>query len=423
MHISILERRKMKAAALGLVLTAPIAGFESVSKAAIINPTDVVVEQVGTGSAALTNASAAVYLDIYTPSVGAGNVVTLSPEATPQIALPSASSSSGLASNPLTTSGTATSEGEITISPDGSTVLVPGYSANAGITGVASSNSTTTPREIGLVSTATGSIDTSTTTTAFNGNNIRSAVLVNGTTLYAAGATTPGITSLTVDATNGAGVQLENTVTNLRQLQLVSGTLYGSDSSGNTVHLGSVTGFNGTANSGTYAELPGTSANNAASPTGTGIASPYGFAFADGGSTLYVADQASNGNNGAGTGVIEKFTLSAGSWVLDGSVPVGNTVTGLSVESLTGPGGAFDAIFATTPGEIYEISDAGGSSASLNGDTLNPVEAVGTNEAFRGVATEPATSAVPEPATASVLLLGATALLGRRRRRLQLCGC
>jgi hypothetical protein len=425
MHISILERRKMKAAALGLALTSPIAGFESVSKSAIINTSDVVVEQVGNGSAALGNGSAAVFLDIYTPTVAAGNVVTLTPESTPQIALPSASSVNGAASNPLTASGTASSEGEITISADGSTVLVPGYSANAGVTGIASSNSTTYPREVGLVSTATGAIDTSTTTTAFNGNNIRSAVLVNSTTLYAAGATSPGITAFTVDGnatTNGAGVQLQNTVTNLRQLQLFGGTLYASDSSGSAVHLGSVTGFNGTANSATYAELPGTSANNAASPTGTGIASPYGFAFADGGATLYVADQASNGNNGAGAGVIEKFSLTGGTYVLDGSVAIGNTVTGVSVESLTGPSGTFDAIFATTPGEIYEISDASGVGGSLNGATLNSLVAVGTNQAFRGIATEPGAT-VPEPTAASVLVLGTTGLLARRRRNLKRRGC
>jgi hypothetical protein len=428
MHVSILERRKMKAAALALALTAPIAGFEGMTNAAVINTGDIIVDQVGNGASALANTGTAVSLVIYTPTVSANGSVVLSAETSVPggtIALPTAASVNGLASNPLVQSGTASSEGEITISPDGSAIVVAGYAApvGAGANGVvgntssiAGSNSTVVNRVFGLVYTANGTVDTSTTTTAFNSNNPRSGVLYNGT-IYAGGATSPGITALTVDANatvNGAGTQLQNTVTNFRQLEVFNGTLYASDSSGNALRLASITGFNGTANSATAAELAGLSANNAATPTGTEVFAPYGFAFAEGGSTLYIADQGSNGNNGAGTGVIEKFVLSNGTYTADGSVAAFNTITGLTTEQLTGTNGTFDAVFATTPTGIYEISDTGG---SLSSDTLNLAVSAPTNDAFRGITADAPPSAVPEPALLSSLLIAGIAGLGRRNPR------
>ena len=422
MQMSILQRRKAKAAALVAALTAPIAGFEGIAQAQnVVNPGDVVVEQVGNGSAALTNASTAVFLDLFTPVVNlSNNAVTLSPETTAQIALPTTSGGVGLAANPLTTSGTATSEGEISVSPDGSTIVVSGYDANAGSgTSISASNSTTTPREVGLVSVASGAIDTSTTTTAFNANNIRSSVLLNSTTIYAAGATSPGLTQLTVDAnatTNGIGTELQSTVVNIRSVMAYNGNVYASDSSGSAVNVFQITGYNGTANSGAAAQLSGLSVSNNATQNTSGykIFAPYTFAFANSGSTLYVADQGGNGNNASGTGVVEKFTLIGSTYTAAGFVAVGTSnVTGVTVDPVQGSGGTFNAIFVTTPSNVYEISDT---SSSLTGDTLNTEETVGTNEAYRGIAADIAT---PEPTSVSAFVLaGGAGLLRRRRHRL-----
>src|SRR5947207_15983523 len=67
---------------------------------AAFRPGDLVIYRVGTGAAALTSASTPVFLDEYTTS---GSLVQ-------SIALPT-SSGSGSTPNPLTSSGTATSEG------------------------------------------------------------------------------------------------------------------------------------------------------------------------------------------------------------------------------------------------------------------------------------------------------------------------
>jgi hypothetical protein len=75
---------------------------------AAFTPGDIVVYQVGTGAAALTSAATATFLDEYSPT---GTLVQ-------SIPLPTAVSGSQL---PLTNSGTATSEGQLSLSVNGST--------------------------------------------------------------------------------------------------------------------------------------------------------------------------------------------------------------------------------------------------------------------------------------------------------------
>ena len=77
------------------------------------NAGDFVVYRVGDGSAALSNAATAVFLDEYTPT---GMLVQ-------SVAAPSASG------NSLTASGTATSEGELNVSSNGQYLTLTGYNA------------------------------------------------------------------------------------------------------------------------------------------------------------------------------------------------------------------------------------------------------------------------------------------------------
>jgi hypothetical protein len=98
---------------------------------AAFTPGDVVVYRTGTGSAALSSASTAVFLDEYTPS---GTLVQ-------SIALPTTTSGSN---NPLTASGSATSEGELTLSSNGQNLLLTGYDATTGVASIASTNASMT---------------------------------------------------------------------------------------------------------------------------------------------------------------------------------------------------------------------------------------------------------------------------------------
>src|SRR5262249_8143322 len=136
---------------------------------------DLLVYQVGTGGTqygstgsggSTSGVSAGIYLVEYSP---AGVPIQT-------IAVPTTVSSSL----------TATTEGQISLSADGHSVSFAGYQAAAGIANIASTDTSTTPRVLGIVSAA-GVVDVSTTTTAYNQGNLRDVVSVDGKEFYTAG--------------------------------------------------------------------------------------------------------------------------------------------------------------------------------------------------------------------------------------------
>ncbi len=131
--------------------------------------------------------------------------------------------------NPLTASGTATSEGGLTLSSNG-LLVVPGYDSPTGTASIAGSATTAVPREVGLVDLSSN-INDSTTTTAFSANNIRSAVS-DGTNVWMAGANT-GVVVQAIGG-SGAGTVVSSTVTNLRDVEISGGQLYVGTGSGAT---------------------------------------------------------------------------------------------------------------------------------------------------------------------------------------------
>ena len=107
--------------------------------------------------------------------------------------------------NFLAPSGTATSEARPTLSADGRFLIVTGYNATIGTTGVVGTRSAATARVIGRVNwrllTANGAIDTTTALTdAYDSNNIRSAASLDGTGFY-----TAGTNLASVDTTGATG--------------------------------------------------------------------------------------------------------------------------------------------------------------------------------------------------------------------------
>src|SRR5262245_57447926 len=135
---------------------------------AAFTPGNLVIYRVGTGSGALSSAATAVFLDEYTPT---GTLVQ-------SIALPT--TGTGL----LTASGSATSEGLLNRSTDGHFLLVTGYNATPGTSSVAGGSDLRVVDSVG----ANGTIASVTTTSAFSGNNIRSAISVDNTDIWMAGA-------------------------------------------------------------------------------------------------------------------------------------------------------------------------------------------------------------------------------------------
>ncbi|MBI1189499.1 MAG: hypothetical protein GC200_02300 [Tepidisphaera sp.] len=359
--------------------------------AALITPGNVVVYRIGDTTNALSSAGTAVFVDEYTP---AGALVQ-------SIAMPTSGT------NAFVASGTATSEGLLTVSPDGRYVTVTGYNANVGTASITGTASATVNRIVAVIDTTTGAATYTKISDAFNTNNIRSAV-TDGTNLWVTGANS-GVRYTTVGSAAGTTTQLSTTTTNLRQVNIFDGQLYITSSSGTTRTATVGTGLpTGTGN--TIANLPGTPSSG----------SPYAFFFADlssavaGVDTLYVADDTS------ATGGLLKYSLVGGSWVSNGTVGVGSdayrgltaSVDSSGVVTLFATRGGGSA--AAGGGSLVTLTDSSGYNGAFAGTpTVLASALTGTsaNTSFRGV------GYIPVPTPGSIALLGLGGLVAARRRR------
>lgn len=300
-----------------------------------ITPGNLVVTRVGDGTAALSNAATAVFLEEYTKS---GALVQT-------IAMPTAPAGGNFA---MTWSGTATSEGAITQSVDGRYLLLVGYNAAPGTPSVATTASAATARIIGRVALG-GAIDTTTALSdAYTGSNIRSACSTDGSVFWTAGASSVtgggGMRYSLLGATTSTSLTVVN---NTRVTGIFAGQLYCSSASGTLQGVGAVGVGTPTTTGQTITSLPGF-------PTASGP-SAYDFEFADA-NTLYVADDRTNGNGG-----IQKWTLVGGTWTLQYTLA---PATNIGCRSLSiDVEGGLATIFATaTNNQVVRVVDAGAGS-------------------------------------------------------------
>ena len=328
---------------------------------------NLVVYRVGDGGSNLVNTGSPVYLDEYTTN---GVLVQ-------SLAMPT---NAAAGNYPLIASGTATSEGMLTRSTNGHSLVLAGYGTTlGGGTSLAGTSATNVPRVVGVVG-YNGTVDTTTALRDFaDQNNPRSAVTTDGSNIWVAGAT-DGLRYATRGGTNST--QLLSSSFNIRQVNAFGGRLYGSSGSGSN-RLGTVgAGLPATAGQ-TIANLPGVPTNG----------SPYAFFMADlthdgTDDTLYVADDLTG---------LQKYSLVSGTWVANGIVGtssnsfrgIAGCVTGTNVNLfLTGKGGSI----ATGGGELIRITDNSGYNGALSG-TPTLLATAPANTAFRGVALAP----IPPP--------------------------
>ena len=330
---------------------------------------DLVVYRVGDGSSSLGSGAAPVFLDEYSPS---GTLVESVP-------LPTSASGSN---HEFTDSGSAGSDGLLTLSGDGRYLLASGYNQAVGTGNVASTDDVTVARVA-----ADGTVDTSTELAGLaGGNNIRGAASSDGNDIWVSGAQN-GIVHTTVGSSSYT--ELNTSDTNFRQVAVVDGQLYAS-SNKNSLTVASVGTGLPTTGGQTVSNLPG-------NPDSGG--DPYAFALVSlsGGSTpdtVYVADSTA--------GKIDKYSLTSGSWKSEGSVSVSD-VTGVTAQVVGGKA----VVYATTSGSsstsgtLYTVTDSAGAGSSMSG-TVTKLATAGSKEAFRGVAFAPGTTASsPTPTTSA----------------------
>lgn len=358
-------------------------GITANAFAASFTQGNIVLVRMGDGTATLGSTGTAVFLDEYTPG---GSLVQ-------SIAMPTSGSGSN---RQFVNSGSATSEGFLTLSGDSRFLMLGGYDAALGTTGVAATTSATVNRVIARVG-FNGVADTTTALTdGFSAGNIRSVYSSDGANIWAAGSNN-GVRYATYGASTS--VQLNTSApTNVRVLNAQFGQLYVSAASGTFQGVGTVgTGMPTTAGQ-TLTLLNGM-------PTAAGPSS-YDYWFADA-NTLYVADDRASASGGG----IQKWIQSAGTWslqyTLNGQLTTG--VRGLTA-SLSGSNATFYA--STTEGsanKLVSITDNITNTTATGNFAV--IATAGTNTAFRGVEFTP----VPEPASMAVLGLGVLAALRRRK--------
>jgi hypothetical protein len=345
-------------------------GSGSAATAAAFTPGDIVVYRVGDGGTALSGTSAPVFLDEYSPD---GTLVRSVP-------MPSTASGSD---KPLVASGSASSEGLLTLSADGRYLIAPGYDAAVGTAKIASTDSVSVPRTVARVD-GSGDVDTSTALSDFaTGNNPRSATSSNGTDLWVGGAA-GGPRYATLGSSTSTELD-SGTYKNVRQVSVVDGQLYASaDPTKAGLTIGTVGSGLPIATGQAVTNLP------FATPPGD----PYAYSLltlaGDSGTaghgtpdTLYEADVTA--------GAVVKYGLVDGSWVAQGSVPV-TGAAGLTANDDNGT----VTIYVTssgdgTTGTLYRITDDSGIGGTLHG-TASTLATLPANEAARGVAFAPGTA-------------------------------
>lgn len=321
-------------------------------------PGNLVVLQDGTGSAALSSAGTALFLDQFTTS---GTLVGSE-------ALPTTGA------NAFVNSGSAASEGQLSLSADGAYLVLAGYNVAAGTTGVASSS--TIPRAIATVDGNGNFSIVSSSTTFYAGNNIRGGTSDGNGNFWGAGAT--GGTIYMGGGTPG-GIVSSNSLA----IQDIGGNLFYTTAKG-------VQGL---------WEISGNPTTGPVTPTLViGQNTPSGFAFNSAMNLAYVANTA---------GGISKYSNVGGTWTLDYTLDSSVGINALAVDF----SGVDPTIYATTElgTQLIDISDSGsGSLASI-------LATAGTNEAFRGL--EFAPTPVPEPSTLALAGIGGLVSLWSIRRR------
>ncbi len=341
--------------ALGAVLVTLCISLGSTASAqSPIGTGNLVAVRIGDGVAALSGSSQATFLDEFTT---AGTAVQ-------SVAMPTAVSGTNYR---LTNSGTATSEGNLNLSTDGRYLILCGYDAAPGTTGIAAtttSGATAVLRVIGRVDRNLG-IDTTTGLTAYSATNIRSATSVTGNDFWVGGPTNGVSYVPSVGATTST--QLVTNPNNIRVVRIFGGQLFTGSATGAYQGVSAVGVGTPTTSGQTLSLLPGF-------PTATGP-SAYDFFFADA-NTLYVADDRTNGSGG-----IQKWVLTAGTWTLQYTLAIAPTVGCRGLTGVVSLGTT--TLYATTTessaNRIVTVTDAGA------GSPFTVLATAAVNTVYRGL--------------------------------------
>jgi len=333
-------------------------------------PTTFTVVRIGTGAAALNNDATATFLERRQIADGAlvGNA----------LALPTAASGSN---KPLTLSGLASVEGQLSRSANGKYLILGGYAAAPGSKDISTSSSTTYNRVVARIDAA-GAIDTTTASTAFNGGSVRGATSSDGTMLWLTSDLGVGYTTL-----GSTAVPTLLNIANTRAVSVfgsgASAQLYASSSAGTNLGMNTVrTGLPTAA---------GTIVTRLTGFTDTNSPATVGFVVFDRDSNgspdqMYVADSRTVTGGG-----VQRWRLNGTTWMLDGTISTGANsgaryldgfVSGTTVTLVV----TTNELNDTVATRVLRLTDAGGATSAVTSMMLS---SAANNTTYRGIALSP----------------------------------
>ncbi len=329
---------------------------------------NLVVLKVGNGTDALTSFGNALFLQEYTPT---GTLVGTD-------SIPASGS------NPVCISGSASSEGQLTRSPDKSIVTFAGYKVAPPYTsGVASTTSAAVSRVVIKVDYNKVITTSANTASQFSGNNIRSAVGDGSNNYWAVGGNT-GVYHFGSTASDTAIVS--TTSTNIRYVAIFNSQLYYVTAKG-TYGLYKV-------GTGTPTTTGQTSTNIIA--VGNSL-SPYAFSINSTEDTCYIAIDSVTTTGGG----VQKWIKTSGTWALAYTLGPGNSSLAGCRSLTVSWGGTYPIIYATTAetsfNRLIKIIDNGSTA------TATTLATAPTGTIFRGVDFAPVNNVVQTAPVVSTL--------------------
>ncbi len=318
------------------------------------SPGYLVVLQAGNGSSALVNTGNPILLREFSPA-----------------GVPAFSVAVSTAVNPLVISGTAVSEGGLSLSPNGKYLVFAGYATAPGFTAsLSGSTASSLNRGIGIVNAAGVFTRAATSPAFYSGNSIRSAGS-DGLDNYWAGGGNAGANYFGV---NAAATTIQTSVNNTRNVMAFNGNLYFSTGSGTAGIYRVGNGFPVSAGQ-TCSLLIATSVMT------TTTSSPYAFYFNPAMDICYVADDRTPVNNGG----IQKWVFGANTWSLAYTLATGAAYGARAV--VADFSGVSPQVYACTSegsfNRLIAINDLG------SGSTATTLATASANTIFRGLAFSP----------------------------------
>lgn len=361
-----------------ITITSPGAATQTITikgqkypAASSFTPGNLMILRIGDGDQALSNAAQPIFLDEYTP---AGVLVQ-------SVAMPMSNFGSN---RRFAISGTSTSDGVMNLSPDGKFLTLSGYNCDSLYQPNITSSSVPAVQRLVAIVDFNGTILTNTRMNAYNGNNIRGAVTIDGTGFWTTGPNaTPGNICYVPAGNDGTGVVQLNTSWNSRSIKAFNSDLYIS----RQAEIGVISG---TPTSGLF------------TPTAiiSSLSDAFNFVVLDvdatvpGADLIYIADQVN--------GLLKYSKNISNVWTARGSRSgptsslVANVIAPGNIEIyLTNPNPN-----SNVPNSVYKVVDNTAFDANITGGAFNIpgnlVQTASANRIFRSVTFVPIDVPTPD---------------------------